>query len=38
VIGSLEDAQDYKASEEAIASDFDAQSAVERESVLRLAV
>src|ERR1700733_9699709 len=37
VIGSLEDAQDYKAFEEAIASDFDAQSAVERELVLRLA-
>jgi hypothetical protein len=37
VIGRLEDAQDYKAFEEAVAADFDAQSAVERELVLRLA-
>ena len=37
VIATLEDAQDYKAFEEAIAADFDAQSAVERELVLRLA-
>jgi hypothetical protein len=37
VISTLEDAQDYKAFEEAIAADFDAQSAVERELVLRLA-
>jgi hypothetical protein len=37
VIAALEDAQDYKAFEEAIAADFDAQSAVERELVLRLA-
>jgi hypothetical protein len=37
VIGSLEDAEDYKAFEEAIAADYDAQSAVERELVLRLA-
>jgi hypothetical protein len=37
VIGSLENAQDYKAFEEAVAADFNAQSAVERELVLRLA-
>jgi hypothetical protein len=37
VIGALEDAEDYKAFEEAIAADYDAQSAVERELVLRLA-
>ena len=37
VIGALEDAEDYKAFEEAIAADFEAQSAVERELVLRLA-
>jgi hypothetical protein len=37
VISTLEDAQDYKAFEEAIAADFDAASAVERELVLRLA-
>jgi hypothetical protein len=37
VIGALEDVQDYKAFEEAIAADYDAQSAVERELVLRLA-
>jgi hypothetical protein len=37
VIGALEDAEDYKAFEEAITADFDAQSAVERELVLRLA-
>jgi hypothetical protein len=37
VIGGLEDAEDYKAFEEAIAADYDAQSAVERELVLRLA-
>jgi hypothetical protein len=37
VIGSLEDAEDYKAFEAAITSDYDAQSAVERELVLRLA-
>jgi hypothetical protein len=36
VIGGLENAQDYKAFEEAVAADFDAQSAVERELVLRL--
>jgi hypothetical protein len=37
VIGALEDAEDYKAFEEAISADYDAQSAVERELVLRLA-
>jgi hypothetical protein len=37
VIGGLEDAEDYKAFELAIAADYDAQSAVERELVLRLA-
>jgi hypothetical protein len=37
VIAPLEDAEDYKAFQEAIAADFDAQSAVERELVLRLA-
>jgi hypothetical protein len=37
VIGALEDAGDYKAFEAAIIADYDAQSAVERELVLRLA-
>src|SRR5262249_39323860 len=37
VIGALEDAEDYKAFEAAITADYDAQSAVERELVLRLA-
>jgi hypothetical protein len=37
VIGALEDAEDYKAFEAVIAADYDAQSAVERELVLRLA-
>src|SRR5215472_17019408 len=37
VIGTLEDADDYKAFEAAITADYDAQSAVERELVLRLA-
>src|SRR5258708_7349157 len=37
VMGALEDAQDYQASEAAIVADYDAQSAVERELVLRLA-
>jgi len=37
VIGALEDAEDYKAFEAATIADFDAQSAVERELVLRLA-
>jgi hypothetical protein len=38
VIGALEDAEDYKAFEAAIIADYDAQSAVERELVLRLAL
>jgi hypothetical protein len=37
VIGALEDAEDYKGFELAITADYDAQSAVERELVLRLA-
>src|SRR5580700_1397611 len=37
VINALEDAGDYKAFEAAITADYDAQSAVERELVLRLA-
>jgi anti-sigma-K factor RskA len=37
VIGALEDAEDYRAFETAITADYDAQSAVERELVLRLA-
>jgi hypothetical protein len=37
VIGTLEDAEDYKGFEAAITADYDAQSAVERELVLRLA-
>jgi hypothetical protein len=37
VIGVLEDAEDYKGFELAITADYDAQSAVERELVLRLA-
>jgi hypothetical protein len=37
VITTLEDAEDYKAFEAAITADYDAQSAVERELVLRLA-
>src|ERR1700683_1486476 len=37
VIGALEDADNYKAFEAAIIADYDAQSAVERELVLRLA-
>src|SRR3974390_558437 len=37
VIGALEDAEDYKAFELAITANYDAQSAVERELVLRLA-
>jgi hypothetical protein len=37
VIGALEDAEDYSAFEAAITADYDAQSAVERELVLRLA-
>ena len=37
VIGALEDAEDYKGFEAAIIADYDAQSAAERELVLRLA-
>jgi hypothetical protein len=37
VIGALEDVEDYKAFEAVIIADYDAQSAVERELVLRLA-
>ena len=37
VINALEDAEDYKSFEGAITADYDAQSAVERELVLRLA-
>ena len=37
MIGALEDAEDYKAFELAVTADYDAQSAVERELVLRLA-
>jgi hypothetical protein len=37
VIGALEDAEDYRGFEAAIIADYDAQSAVERELVLRLA-
>src|SRR5215510_8116671 len=37
VIGLLEDAKDYRAFEAAVIADYDAQSAVERELVLRLA-
>jgi hypothetical protein len=37
IICALEDADDYKAFEAAITADYDAQSAVERELVLRLA-
>src|SRR5215218_4274383 len=36
IIGALEDAEDYKAFEAAVITDYDAQSAVERELVLRL--
>src|SRR3954462_8297826 len=36
VIGALEDAEDYTAFEAAVIADYDAQSAVERELVLRL--
>jgi hypothetical protein len=37
VIGTLEDAEDYRTFEETVIADYDAQSAVERELVLRLA-
>src|SRR2546423_7189880 len=36
VIGALEDAEHYKAFEAAVIADYDAQSAVQRELVLRL--
>jgi hypothetical protein len=36
IIGTLEDVEDYKAFEESVAADYDAQSAVECELVLRL--
>jgi len=37
VIGGLEDAEDYQAFEQAVTADYDAETAVERELVLRLA-
>jgi hypothetical protein len=37
IIGKLEDVEDYKAFEASITADYDVQSAVEREWVLRLA-
>src|ERR1022692_3001097 len=37
VIAALEDAEDYQAFEAAVTADYDAESAVERELVLRLA-
>src|SRR5450756_1849641 len=37
VIAALEDAEDYEAFEAAVIADYDAESAVERELVLRLA-
>src|SRR5215475_4266167 len=37
VIGALENAEDYRAFEATVTADYDAQSAVERELVLRLA-
>jgi hypothetical protein len=37
IIDTLEDAEDYAAFEMAVTADYDAQSAVERELVLRLA-
>jgi hypothetical protein len=37
VIGALEDVEDYKALEAGITADYDAQTAVERELVLRVA-
>ena len=37
VVGSLEDAEDYKAFEAAITADYDVETAVARELVLRLA-
>src|SRR3954463_16436542 len=37
VVGTLEDAEDYRAFEAAVIADYEAESAVERELVLRLA-
>ncbi len=37
IVATLEDAEDYQAFEAAVTSDYDAESAVERELVLRLA-
>ena len=37
MIGALEDAEDYNAFQAAVAASFDAETAVERELVLRLA-
>ena len=37
MIGTLEDAEDYKAFEATVIADYDAQSTMERELVLRLA-
>ena len=37
MIGALEDAEDYRTFQAAIIADYDAQSAVERELILRLA-
>src|SRR5215468_2105839 len=37
VVGAVEDAEDYKAFEAAVISDYNAESAVERELTLRLA-
>jgi hypothetical protein len=37
VIGDLEDSEDYQAFEAAVTADYDAQTAIERELVLRLA-
>ena len=37
VIAALEDAEDYQAFEAAVIADYDAESAIERELVLRLA-
>jgi len=37
IIAGLEDAEDYQAFEQAVAADYDAETAVERELVLRLA-
>jgi hypothetical protein len=37
VIGPLEDPEDYKAFEQAVTADYDGETAVEHELVLRLA-